>query len=268
MSSSQALQRIEDKSLSMMDSMTNNFPSMHAFSGRFEKIVSGGMILSSNMKTRSARGYPSMSTVLSRLVAVSILIVVLALGGCSASQLIVSEWSNPAYTSVSFGRIMIGGASGQTSIRRNFEDEFVAQLRPAGVDGLPSYRYIPEDEKLDEAKLKQAAQKTGADGAILARSINVERKTEFGPSYYPVPFFGFFGSHFGASWYGPFGAPNVYRYDVYTSEVTLYDVTKNAVVWTGTIKTNEPDNVHTAIKSYAEAVIKALNERNLLGIRK
>jgi hypothetical protein len=211
-----------------------------------------------------------MNTTLSRpgIFAVSIFIAALALGGCSTTKMIVNEWSNPGYSATSFGKIMVAGASTQISIRRNFEDEFVTQLKTVGVDGLPSYRYIPEDEKIDEAKLKQAAQKAGADAAILAQSVNVEQKTEYGPSYYPVPSFGFFGSHFGASWYGPYGAPSVYRYDVYTSEVTLYDLAKNSVVWTGTIKTTEPDNVNAAIKGYVEAVVKALNEKNLLGIRK
>jgi hypothetical protein len=246
----------------MFRSGERNLQALHTFNARFEKLVSGGMISSSRMK-----GQHFMGIILSRSFAVSILIAAFVFGGCSTTKMIVSEWNNPAYTSVSFGRIMVGGASEQASIRRNFEDAFVAQLRTTGVDGLPSYRYIPEDEKLDEARLKQAAQTAGADAAILARPIKVEQKTEYGPSYYPVPSFGFFGSHFGATWYGPFGAPNVYRYNVYTSEVTLYDVRKDAIVWTGTIKTNEPESVNKGIKSYVEAVVKALNEKNLLGIR-
>ncbi|MGH8525093.1 MAG: hypothetical protein ACREXY_13045, partial [Gammaproteobacteria bacterium] len=68
----------------------------------------------------------------------------------------------------------------------------------------------------------------------------------------------------GASWHGLGGAPSVYHYKEYTSETTLYDVAKNEVVWTGTIKTTEPENVRTAIKSYVEAVMKALDAQNLL----
>jgi hypothetical protein len=207
-----------------------------------------------------------MKTALSRDLGISILIATLAIAGCSTTQVIVSEWSNPRYVSPSFKRIMVGGVGEETSIRRNFEDEFVAQLRAAGVAALPSYRYMPEDEKIDESKLKQAAQRAGTDGAILARSVSVEQKTEYGPSYYPLAGFGIFGRHVGASWSGPYGAPSVSRYNVYTSETTLYDVTKNEVVWTGTIKTTEPDNINTAIKDYVGAVIKALNEKNLLGV--
>ena len=209
-----------------------------------------------------------MRTTLSCLFVVSTVIATLVFTGCSVTKPIVSEWSNPGYTAPSFKRIMVGGSGGQTSVRRNFEDEFVAQLRAEGVDALPSYRTIRENENIEEAKLKQAAREAGADAAILVRSVNVEQKTELGPSYYPTPSFGFFGGNFSAAWYGLYGAPSVYRYNEYTSETTLYDLTNNAVVWTGTIKTTEPDNVQIAIKSYVQSVITALNQKNLLGAKK
>jgi hypothetical protein len=190
--------------------------------------------------------------------------IMLVFAGCSATSPIVSEWRNPAYTSGSFKRIMVGGLGGEISVRRNFEDEFVAQLRAAGVDALPSYRFIPEDEKIDESKLKQGAQKAGADGLLFARLVKVEQKSQYGPSYLPYTSFGIFGSHVGASWHGLGGAPRVYRYNEYVSETTLYDLGKNDVVWTGTIKTTEPENVKTAIKSYVEAVMKTLQDNNLI----
>ena len=185
--------------------------------------------------------------------------------GCSATTPVVSEWRNPGYRSASFKRIMVGGLGGATSVRRNFEDEFVAQLHAVGIDALPSYRYMPETEQIDEANLKQAAQKSGADAAIIARSIQVEEKRQLSPSYFPAPWFGFYGSHVGASWYGLYGAPSVYRYNEYTSETTLYDLAKNEVVWSGTITTTDPSDVKTAIKRYVEVVMGALREKNLLG---
>ncbi|HET9942553.1 MAG TPA: hypothetical protein VFR05_04390, partial [Terriglobia bacterium] len=107
---------------------------------------------------------------------VGILFITLALNGCSTATPIVSEWRSPAQTSGSFRRLMIGGPSGDASIRRNFEDEFVAQLAAMGADALPSYRYIPENEVANENNLKQAAQKARADGLLLMRSVRVEEK--------------------------------------------------------------------------------------------
>ena len=194
---------------------------------------------------------------------VGIVAVTLTLSGCSTATPIVSEWRNPAYASGPFRRMMVGGPSGETSVRRNFEDEFVVQLQAAGIDALASYRYISEDEGIDENRLKQAAQKARADAVLFTRSVKMEQKANFAPTF-PYLSFGIFGPNVGASGSGLSGAPGAYRYNEYTSETTLYDVAKNEMVWTGTIKTTEPENVQTAIKSYVEAVMKALDAQNLL----
>src|SRR5512132_1343826 len=151
---------------------------------------------------------------------VGFVFVTLTLSGCSTATPIVSEWRNPAYASGPFKRIMVGGPSGEASVRRTFEDEFVVQLRAAGVDALASYRYIPEDEGIDENNLKQAAQKARVDAVLFARSVQVEQKTKVGPTF---PFsVGVFGSNVGASWSGPAGSASVSRYKEYTSETTLF----------------------------------------------
>ena len=61
------------------------------------------------------------------------------LAACASTEL-VNQWSNPAYTSPSFKKVMVIGVTKQASIRRTFEDEFVAQLKAAGVNAIPSYR--------------------------------------------------------------------------------------------------------------------------------
>ena len=202
-----------------------------------------------------------------RVLTFFVLAAMLLFAGCASTPMLVSQWTNPAYESPSFKRIAVSCVDGHISIRRNCEDEFVAQLRAAGVDALPSYRSFPEDAKLDETKVKQMAKEAGSDGALIVRSIGVEEKTEVSPSYFPSPGFGIFGRHVSATWYGWYGAPRVYRYEEYTSEATLNDLKKNEVVWTGTLKTTAPDNVDSAIKTYVENVIGALKEKNLLGVK-
>jgi hypothetical protein len=191
-----------------------------------------------------------------------ILFMALALNGCSTATPIVSEWRNPAQTSGSFQRLMIGGPSGDISVRRNFEDEFVTQLAAVGVNASPSYRYMPENDETNENNLKQAAQKARADGLLFMRSVKVEEKTNY-PTVGPEISFGIFGSNAGAGWSGIPGSSGPYRYNEYTSETALYDVAKNELVWTGTVKTRDPSNVQTAIKSYVQTITKALAAQNL-----
>jgi hypothetical protein len=193
---------------------------------------------------------------------VGIVFISLVLNGCSTATPIVSEWRNPAQASGSFQRLLIGGPSGDASVRRNFEDEFVAQLAAVGVDALASYRYIPENEGTNENNLKQAAQNARTDGLLFMRSVRVEEKTHY-PAVGPEISFGIFGSNAGAGWSGIPGSYGPYRYKEYTSETALYDVAKNELVWTGTVRMKEPTNVQTTIKSYVETITKALSAQNL-----
>lgn len=202
-----------------------------------------------------------------RVITFLLLTAMLFFAGCASMPMLVSQWTNPAYESPYFKRIAVSCVDGHISIRRNCEDEFVAQLRAAGVDALPSYRSFPEDAKLDETKMKQMAKEAGADGALIVRPVRVEEKTEVSPTYFPSPGFGIFGRHVSATWYGWYGAPRVYRYEEYTSEATLNDLRKNEVVWSGTLKTTAPDNVDSAIKTYVGNVIGALKDKNLLRMK-
>ena len=196
--------------------------------------------------------------------AASLLIGLLVAGCSTTTPTVISEWRNPAYASASFSRIMIGGLGGDVSTRRNFEDEFIVQLRAAGADGLASYRYVPEGSDADENRLRDAARKAGVDALILTRLVRVEEMTQYSGSFAPPISFGVFGSNVGASWSGLGGAPSAYRVNEYTAETALHDIAKNEVVWSVTTKTSDTDGGRTAIKSTVEAVVKSLAEKNLL----
>jgi hypothetical protein len=196
---------------------------------------------------------------------VAILAVAVA-SGCSTKR-IISQWSNPAYrfSRPPFERILVVGATDQTSIRRNFEDELAAELKERGLNAVPSYRVFPEDGTAGVSRLKEIAQRAEADAAIVTRLVRVEEYTDVIPGYYdPYPFSTLYG------WYSPrlharlYSPPRIYRYPVYLSETTLYDIAKDEVVWAGTIRTIDPENVDEAIRNYAQTVVSALKESSIL----
>ena len=107
-----------------------------------------------------------------------VLVIALAFGsaGCGSSTQIVNQWGDPDYVSPRFNRILVIGVSKQLSIRRTFEDVFVARLKAEGIDAVPSYRYIPEDGQVDEARLQEAVKRANADAAIVTRLVRVEKE--------------------------------------------------------------------------------------------
>jgi hypothetical protein len=197
-----------------------------------------------------------------------IVLAIAVASGCAgcASTRIVNQWRNPDYVSAHFSRILVLGVSKQPATRRTFEDEFVARLRAAGVDAAPSYRYVPEDGPVDQARLQGAVKQAAADAAIMTRLVRVETRTGVTPGFYhPAPGFGlgFYGGY-SAIWLGYYEPPQVYQYDVYISETLLYDMASNQLVWGGTAQTTAPGDLRTEVRGYVEIVINALREEGLL----
>jgi hypothetical protein len=192
--------------------------------------------------------------------------LLIAASGCAAKR-IISQWSNTDYVSAPlvFKKIMVVGAIEQDAIRRNLEDRFVTELRAAGVEALPSYRLVADPGKDIEGSVKAAVQSAGADGVLVTRLIRVEQRTDMSPGYYqPYAGFGYYHWYY-PGWYGGlYTPPSFYQYPVYYSETTLYNAAKNEIVWTGTIRTIDPENANEAIADYVATVVSALKDNHLL----
>lgn len=193
------------------------------------------------------------------------LVLFLVAAGCSSTKL-VNQWENPEYVPVGFNRLLVIGVSRQPGLRRTFEDTFVARLKAEGVGAVPSYQLIPEDGPVPEARLQEAVERAGADGMLITRLVRVEQRTEVSPGYYapaPAVAIGVYPWYSGA-WLGYYEPPRVYRYDVYISETSLYDVRRNQLVWSGTVQTRDPRDLDREIRHYVDTVIKALKKEQVL----
>jgi len=197
-----------------------------------------------------------------RTLPLAALLLALAVVGCATTR-VVHEWRNPDLASPPhFKKFMVFGISQQPGIRRSFEDAFVLRLQSVGADAVPSYRFIPQDGPAEEARLREAVAQAGADATLVTRLLRVEQKYQVSPYYYPPgPGFGFYRGYMGA-WYGYYD-PQVYPYDVYVSDTSLYDAAKNELIWSGTVETT-PTGVSKDIARYVDAVIEALQKQNFL----
>jgi hypothetical protein len=187
----------------------------------------------------------------------------LTLAACASTQL-VNQWSNPAYTSPSFKKVMVIGVTKQTAIRRTFEDEFAARLKAAGVNAVPSYLYISQDDPVGEAVLKQAIKEAGADGVIITRLVRVQKKTEIAPGYYPPDPAMAVHPLYTTAWNDYYEPPIVYHSEIYTCETTLYDTVKNQVVWKGTVQAEATGKISQEIRNYADTIVGELKDKMII----
>jgi hypothetical protein len=184
--------------------------------------------------------------------------------GCAATSL-TNQWKNPEVAGTQIRKVLVVGVSDYPSIRRVFEDEFVAQLRGAGLVAEPSYRFIPQDGQMDPAVLANAAQQAGAQATLVTRLVGVEQVTDFtpGPYWGPWPWMGY-GGWYPAPGPGMVVGPSVYQYDVVIAETNLHLQPSGKLLWTGMTRTVGPRDLSRETQRFAKLIIDSLSKQGIL----
>jgi hypothetical protein len=188
--------------------------------------------------------------------------IALVLVACASTQL-TNSWTSPNYKGPPLKKLLVVGVSNQPALRRTFEDEFVKDLKAAGVDAVASYNFIPEGGRAEEARVNQAVKGAGADGVLITRLVRVDVNTQVTPAYPPTMGMGYYGGYAGA--YGGFyDPPMVTQTDTLVVETNLYGVDESHLLWSGTTQTFAPTNLQQEMPGFAKIIIGALQKHKLI----
>jgi len=186
-------------------------------------------------------------------------IIVLCLLISCASTKVTGEWKDPNFEAKKFNKIMIIGIAKQPTQRIAYEDEFVRQLKAAGVMAISSHSIIPFDKMLDKATIVQNIAGMGIDGVIITRVRDVEDKVEY---YRSNNMYDYYNRSFTVTPSFQTSSP-IYKRK-YNFESNLYDVKTEKLVFSLSSKTYAPENINKRLGPYIEIVVKKLTQNNLL----
>lgn len=181
------------------------------------------------------------------------------LAGCATSRM-VSQQSNPDYVGKSFKSVMVVAVTSDELIRRTYEDRMVALLGQRGLKGIPSYAALGSRGRVEEAELRQAVAKSGAEGVLVTRVTRVDRSsgTLPGATVFVGVGGGFYG-YYSTVWQSVTVAPQKISGPSWTvSETRLFDTKNGALAWTGVMDTRENDDLGAALTQYIEVIFGAM----------
>lgn len=189
----------------------------------------------------------------------------LMLGACASTSL-QSAWFDTTYQGGAFKRILVVGVGSNVANRRVFEDIFAQKLSATGTQGVPGYRFLADDARVNESDWNAGVAQSGADGLLLVRLLGVDTKTQVYTTMMPGPMYGPYYGPYYAPWWGPsmVAVPQVSQYDIANVEITLFDVKTKRVVWAGTTQTFNPSTVANETPGFADLIITQLAARGLI----
>jgi hypothetical protein len=150
-------------------------------------------------------------------------------------------------------KVMVIGVSKSDANRRIFEDGFSRAMQAAGADAVPAYPSLPESGAIANDRLMGAVKQTGVDAVLVTQVLRVKRNVDVMPGYAGA---GFYGRGFRGYYGGAYAAaPDVNVYDVITIESTLWNISTDKPVWSGTTELNEPKSVAAATDELAKILV-------------
>jgi hypothetical protein len=177
------------------------------------------------------------------------------LAGCATSRL-VAQQSNPDYVGKSFRSVMVVAVTADDLVRRTFEDRMVALLGRRGTKGIPAYAVVGSRGQVEEADLRQAIARSGAEGVLVTRVARVDRSSGTVPG--ATVTVGLYGYYSGV-WQTVNVAPTKITGPSWTvSETRLFDAKNGTLAWTGVMDTRENDDLGAALTQYLNVIFDAM----------
>lgn len=179
---------------------------------------------------------------------------------------------DPAYKGAGFRKYFVVGLSaGNLTDHREFENLMVAQLQDAGVMAVPGWKYLPANKPPNEATIRAAIAKSGADAVLLTRISDFTRKKD--DVIAAVPVNGYapedYGDKYGyakqdmhADWYVV--GPALVEYQRATVYSTLFDVHSQSPVWSFNVPGFNPATLQQDVAAYMTQLVNNLRTAKLL----
>jgi len=187
------------------------------------------------------------------------------LASCATSRL-VAQQSNPDYVGKSFKSVMVVAVTSDELIRRTFEDRMVALLGRRGLKGIPAYAAVGSRGQVEEADLRQAVARSGAEGVLVTRVTRVDRSSGYVPgATVAIGIGGGFYGYYSTVWQTVDLPPQKITGPSWTvSETRLFDAKNGVLAWTGVLDTRENDDLNAALTQYINVIFDAMvNDRVL-----
>jgi len=172
-----------------------------------------------------------------------------------------TTWRDPDFKGPPFRKVFVVGLSAQ-SLRdqRGFENLMVSTLQNAGVTAMPGWQFVPTDRTPDQATIRAAVQRAGADAVLLVRisPVTTQGSLNYGMVGGSAPV----GADMTVGWYEPGLVSTTYQ--AATIYTTLFDVRTARPVWTFNPPTYSPSTVEQDAPRFASDVTGLLLSNGLV----
>lgn len=193
------------------------------------------------------------------------ILVASCFASCSPATKIEKSWTEPGATVSSnpANKALVVALVKDEGSRRVIEDELVKRLNTSAV---ASYKIITPEllKSASEEALNQQIKSGGFTHILVMRLADVEKETSYVPGSTNTGYYGGYGRYYGYG-AGYYSSPGYYQTDKnYFIETTIYSISPDKLLWTGTTKTVNPEKINKTVNEIADVVTAQMKKDGFL----
>ncbi len=172
--------------------------------------------------------------------------------------------------------MLVLGVSNTDSLRRSYEDDFVAAINKLGYLAVASCAWAPDASQIDQSALASRIKAEGVTNVLVTRLVGKrEVTTVTAPTYagvgyapYGPRYYGGWGSYYSVGYSTMVSPGYTITNDIVTLETNFYDGSKetDALLWSGQTETtlSPSDAAGSKISSVIEAVVYEMRAKGVI----
>ena len=190
------------------------------------------------------------------------LVALVGVAACLAPTKLTASWKAPGTTEVRFKKVLVAAQTPDLTRRRTMEDLLAKRIE----NSTPSYSLLNEEEVKDGNRARAKVVAGGFDGAVVVRFVGTESQTTYvpGTAYWgPAPYGAMWG-YWGYGWGAAYSPGYLTTDTVVTLESNIYDVTKEALIWSSRSETISPGSINELMQSVIETTVREMRKQKVL----
>ena len=190
------------------------------------------------------------------------LLLVTVAAACSPIKKL-EVWKAETYSTHPQKMLLIAIAK-RDSTRRQAENVLANQLVKRGLEAIPSYKVMPQEEKLDRQAVEKKVRELGFDSVLVARSISEKEITNH---QYGGVVLGGVAVYSDGGWYGygyGYTYNREYDSDYFIISTKLYDVDSERPAWSYIAQIKVDGSRERAINQLIPTIVEQLEASEII----
>jgi len=190
------------------------------------------------------------------------LLLVTVAAACSPIKKL-EVWKEETYSTHPQKMLLIAIAK-RDRTRRQAENVLANQLVKRGLEAIPSYKVLPQEEKLDRQAVEAKVRELGFDSVLVARSISQKEITNH---QYGGVILGGTAVYSNGGWYGygyGYSYNREYDSDYFIISTKLYDVDSEMPAWSYLAQIKVDGSRERAINQLIPTIVEQLEASEII----